>query len=153
MQDLGAVRSQQYPLHQYPEQRGEDHRFQQEPSQTNPCSALFNIIINIGGVPSQAACIQHDPTNPNGVQVNINNAEPASQRSDAILATHDRPTPQNQTGGHVDNTGQMATIQAPIANYRVVGCFQLFHIFSEPHNDIFDFNKNFSHPEPSNARY
>ena len=100
-----------------------DHRFRQEPSQTNPCSALFNIIINVGGAPSQTSCIQHDPTNPNSVQVNINNAEPASQRNDAILQTHDRQTPQNQIRGHVDNTGQVVAIQAPVAGYQVVGCF------------------------------
>ena len=140
MQDLGAEPSRQYPLHQYqeqeatqtnpwlrqyPEQRGAGHRFQQEPNQTNPCSALFNIIINIGGAPSQTACIQRAPTDPNSIEVNINNAEPAAQRNDAILQTHDRQIPQNQTGGHVDSTGQLVANQAPVASYQVASCFRL----------------------------
>ena len=152
MQDFGAERSQQYPLHQYqehraashrlqqerhqnnpnlhqyPQQGGTEHRFQQRLNQTNPCSALFNIIINIGGAPSQTACIQHDRFNPNSIEVNINNAEPASQRNDAIVPTHGRQTPQNQNEGHMDNTGQVVAIQAPTTSYQVVRCFPLYGV-------------------------
>eukprot|EP00112_Aurelia_sp_Birch-Aquarium-sp1_P000912 Seg109.2 transcript_id=Seg109.2/GoldUCD/mRNA.D3Y31 product="hypothetical protein" protein_id=Seg109.2/GoldUCD/D3Y31 len=120
MQDLGAAnaRNERYPLQSAVPIAG-SQRFQQEPNQTNPCSALFNIIINIGGAPSQTACIQHDPTNPNSIQLNINNAGPASQRNDANLPTHERQTTQYQREGHVDNTGQVAALQAPVVGYQV----------------------------------